>query len=582
MQVGQPLAALGRNNLTFCAEVKSLQLRLAELRQGRTALPTAAGQCESPKVHVDRRTITAEGPPWTAHAENADVQVEAAQTMCASRDDSETQGRDSHTQEGLGGRSQSQQLAEALSVEERARARPKTVGVGAGGDPEGTFPSSPPRQPRRIGMASRRGACEMVGRPLPWSSGSAAHGSPRRPSQSLDSSLDQLKSENNRLTEQLVEASLESVQKFESFSNDRNALLQLAQDLRHQVHSEQAERTKCAAILSATQDALEALAAENVRITEEVLRSRPQPSVDGVSASRSADLAPQLQASEETPCLGSARHCPEVPDQDSGQLRQELMRKTEEAMKLRQLIHEQTSKANATILDMARRNVNLEKQLQEAMQGRSQAAHRAAGHDGTPLAPWQISKAATQLRSMLDPSVVSARSQGSARTFDQDRRSLALGAPRGLRRVHSTGSSARALLSERQPRLRSASTGGPTLSGHTTPHRSPVWPPSAAQPGQALQKQPSTASELQRDGSANATPASRQRSRSSPRLSPSPSLGGEGRSALPGRYTGRRVPPVSRTQAPARHPIFKLEQSLDQAAAEMRRMQQQALLAAAA
>merc|ERR1719408_53349 len=54
--------------------------------------------------------------------------------------------------------------------------------------------------------------------------------------------IDALKSENNRLTEQLVEQSLETAQHFESFSNDRNALLVFSQELRQQLQQEQIER----------------------------------------------------------------------------------------------------------------------------------------------------------------------------------------------------------------------------------------------------------------------------------------------------------------------------------------------------
>merc|ERR1719324_701060 len=85
-------------------------------------------------------------------------------------------------------------------------------------------------------------------------------------------SVDQLKSENNRLTEQLVEASLTSAQNFESFSNDRNALWRFAQDLRQRVQSEQLERARCEALLSSTREALEKLRAENLQMSEDLLR----------------------------------------------------------------------------------------------------------------------------------------------------------------------------------------------------------------------------------------------------------------------------------------------------------------------
>jgi hypothetical protein len=163
--------------------------------------------------------------------------------------------------------------------------------------------------------------------------------------------LEEVKNENNRLTEQLVEASLESAQNFESFSNDRNALWNLTQELRSRVQAEQTERQHCTAMLTSTQEALERLATENVQLAEELMRSR---------------------ASEQHIKSGAA--LPEktvnalwtVHQREISRLRSEIQQRVQECEHLRQFVRQQATQANATILEMARRNLELEEKFSEA------------------------------------------------------------------------------------------------------------------------------------------------------------------------------------------------------------------------
>jgi len=159
----------------------------------------------------------------------------------------------------------------------------------------------------------------------------------------------ELKTENNRLTEQLVEASLESVQNFESFSQDRNLLLQFSQELRQEMQCEAQDRARCDALLTATEEELEQLAAENLHMAETIMQSR-------------ATECPASSLSQSSVDTLWTIHTREMR-----RLQQELDHRTQECEQLRWCMEQQTEQANTTILEMAKRNLDLEDQLKDAI-----------------------------------------------------------------------------------------------------------------------------------------------------------------------------------------------------------------------
>mmetsp|Transcript_10089 Transcript_10089/g.19462 ORF Transcript_10089/g.19462 Transcript_10089/m.19462 type:complete len:602 (-) Transcript_10089:20-1825(-) len=175
--------------------------------------------------------------------------------------------------------------------------------------------------------------------------------------------VDRLREENNFLTEQLVEASMESAQNQECISKTRNALWRLAQDLRQRLHSGQAEQLSWSELLSSTQEALERLAAD------------------------------QLQQSH-----GSARCWLEklasagnLPGKESAALQKAHERETrklrQECEQLRVHVRKSMEQANSTIMAMARRNLELEEELREAHSLLKEQSQQSQTLDSQGLSP---------------------------------------------------------------------------------------------------------------------------------------------------------------------------------------------------
>jgi len=175
--------------------------------------------------------------------------------------------------------------------------------------------------------------------------------------------VDQLRDENNFLTEQLVEASMESAQNQETISKTRNALWRLAQDLRQRLHGGQSEQMSWSKLLSSTQEALERLASEPMQQSDDAARCwlEKLASVGNMQGRESAAL--QLAHERETRKLR----------QQCEQLRAHVRKATEEA--------------NATILSMARRNLELEEELRQARSLLKEQNRRSQTDDCQELSP---------------------------------------------------------------------------------------------------------------------------------------------------------------------------------------------------
>lgn len=174
---------------------------------------------------------------------------------------------------------------------------------------------------------------------------------PRAPAQQTNegkTDIEQLKNENNFLTEKLVEASMESAQNIESFSNNRNELLRIAQDLREKLQNEKAENARCSAMLTSAQETVEQLAAEKLHLAENLAYYHSDDSMPLQFPSKTMDAPRSVH-----------RH-------ESGKLHLAVEQQTEECKELRRLAVLQAAQANATILDMARRNLELEDGFYEA------------------------------------------------------------------------------------------------------------------------------------------------------------------------------------------------------------------------
>mmetsp|Transcript_67459 Transcript_67459/g.161847 ORF Transcript_67459/g.161847 Transcript_67459/m.161847 type:complete len:647 (-) Transcript_67459:65-2005(-) len=637
--VGRRLEALRSENLSFCSEVKSLQLRLAELRANRSAprlsqgpggpgIPQPADPESQSSAEDLLRPAKRAPPPHALVAEDMGSGpvisgpglTTPSQRLAAALgkkdvprseylprqppppvEQSDESGSPTSAQNAGGaasGRYKRRVQQFALQPEPQKQGCPDDQG--ASHQPTSMYPSSPdvgfrqvasPLVPRDSTTRSQRSTALR---------GHGSQPSPRRMVQSVDSSLDQLKSENNRLTEQLVEVSLESAQNSQTFSNDRNALLRLTQDLRQRVQSEQAERARCTAMLSATQEALEKMAAENLRMAEDMMQSRTSSIVPTALGHNIAEFAEATSSSTRT-SDGGATALPE----DASKLKEEVWRRTEEVTKLRQLIHEQTTKANATILDMARRNVELEKQLQKALHPRPSvsSAHgqhaplrsgrAASAPSGSPCASSrrkdQVQPLSSSRRKASESNALRkpARSQSGPPPQTRERaprlngiNSSASPMPAGPRRSQSAArlqhmqSPGRAREAP-PPQPRTPSSGSALLSGHTTPRcvSSSVWLPAynAASPAPTRRQAEVTSTPI------SGLRGNRHSHHSSPTPSSSPMIGSDG------RYTGRGVAirRGPRNQAPSAQPIAELERDLVHASSEMRRMQEKAVLAAA-
>eukprot|EP00929_Paragymnodinium_shiwhaense_P102352 TRINITY_DN65565_c0_g1_i1.p1 TRINITY_DN65565_c0_g1~~TRINITY_DN65565_c0_g1_i1.p1 ORF type:complete len:655 (+),score=168.76 TRINITY_DN65565_c0_g1_i1:124-2088(+) len=364
--VGQRIMELKAENLAFSSEVRSLQRRLAEVRsqRGETCqLPTGASQVEVPAVISASAALQQPQLP-SAALPSAGLPPEGA--VAAQR-----------SEEG---------------------APPPAVPQSAYRELRASADASPPVSLQAVGLSP------------------APAGSP---------DISQLQSENNRLTEQLVEASLESALHFESFSNDRNALWRLAQELRQKVQSEQAERVKYATMLKTAQEAIDRLAEENLQLAEALVRQQTAansastvssslaaspagsapPAACGLAAAAphaahaplqaaASPAAPSLAASSPTagaqpeaspisveaspsaghlavktgaaptPAAAALGNDAQPCSSDLQKYRSEAQALAKECGDLRQFIKQQSEQANATILELARRNLELEERVQ--------------------------------------------------------------------------------------------------------------------------------------------------------------------------------------------------------------------------
>jgi hypothetical protein len=167
--------------------------------------------------------------------------------------------------------------------------------------------------------------------------------------------------ENNRLTEEVVELSLINARNSEAFSNDRNALMCQMQDLRQQLRAEQAERVRCTSLLAATQEALQATHAMSS------VRGVSSDSVDQIDRPHSGVLLTSSRAlhdlEAEQGALAENLAGPHA--EGANVLTGELSKRTMECEALQEVVAQQTLKANATILELAKRNLELERRLQE-------------------------------------------------------------------------------------------------------------------------------------------------------------------------------------------------------------------------
>ncbi|CAE7516612.1 unnamed protein product [Symbiodinium microadriaticum] len=197
--------------------------------------------------------------------------------------------------------------------------------------------------------------------------GSTEHrpGSPEAPGlsagESAGSDVHLLRSENHFLTEKLVEASLQSAQHFEALSSNRDELRRQVQDLRTQLDSEKAQRSRFEERLASAEEILGRLTEENMR----------------------------LSGNAKAPEATSPASQPEQMDRDSlwkvyTSLREKAERLGQENEELRKLTEQRRAwisydspgiqdttlifQANSTIMELAQRNLQLEGRLQAAQQ----------------------------------------------------------------------------------------------------------------------------------------------------------------------------------------------------------------------
>lgn len=173
---------------------------------------------------------------------------------------------------------------------------------------------------------------------------------PATPSHSVSQvDVEELRSENNFLTEQLVEASMESAQSLESFSNNRTTLWRLIQDLRQKLHLEQTAHAESRELLASAQEALDKAAAENSQLAERLLRRAPGEALP--ARGPDAEAAEALRAAQE---------------EQMERLQRDAEQRARESEDLRRYVWQAAEQANSTILDLARRNLELERGFEEA------------------------------------------------------------------------------------------------------------------------------------------------------------------------------------------------------------------------
>jgi len=385
--------------------------------------------------------------------------------------------------------------------------------------------------------------------------------------------IDQLKSENNFLTEQLVEASMESAANFESFSNDRNALCQLAQDLRRRLHHEQAERARCSALLSAAQESLEKIAAENLQMAEGLMRYHSENPGLTSETSRSIDALWDVHRRE------------------TAQLRLAAEQRGQECEQLRLFVRQQTSQANSTILEITRRNVELEERLREARRLLEQhglpgpvGADPPPAPEATPLLSGQLplprdaqgngggsrshgghapSRTPPRLRR-----IASGPARLGASAAMHGTRAMAVAEPMAMAPAPNRYSAVEGSISEAAPCQGPRTP--PNGRGHTARGLEDSKLGSALVSGTAPV---GSQSPREANSQCGASAEGLQSRRGSPQASP---LMG-----LDGRYMGRGVmPPAAHLRAGEQRRSDQLERSLDRLSAEMRRRHEEARFAA--
>jgi len=184
-------------------------------------------------------------------------------------------------------------------------------------------PSSLPAEARRYGAA--RVSLDTDG-PLYGSPSTEA----KKHTARCYSDADLLRSENNLLTERLVEASMESAQHLEALSSGRDELRRTVHLLRSELEEEKAKRSSCEARLKAAEQEIKHL----------------QDNLNGATSAETAlgncnDSVPELQ-----------------------RLKERVQRHADEKQQLRELVEKRTEEANATIMELAQRNKDLVAQLQ--------------------------------------------------------------------------------------------------------------------------------------------------------------------------------------------------------------------------
>lgn len=396
----------------FSGQVRSLQQRLAEVRAQRQALGTSAAS-ESPEVYPgmsvpqlpELGSSGSRGLPKPRAWEFIQDPAPRARPPT-----SPTSSLD--RLEGPPGSTRRTKEATSTSLEEVLQ--PSAM-------PGPTLPIPDSRRRERESVALLQGQ-GMVGSSIssPGAAvpegGSTEHrpGSPEAPGlsagESAGSDVHLLRSENHFLTEKLVEASLQSAQHFEALSSNRDELRRQVQDLRTQLDSEKAQRSRFEERLASAEEILGRLTEENMR----------------------------LSGNAKAPEATSPASQPEQMDRDSlwkvyTSLREKAERLGQENEELRKLTEQRTSEANSTIMELAQRNLQLEGRLQAAQQQleklRGVTPNLPGSCSTTPRAASQSSRSvsrsgsAVQVRQRVDLDIERNASAQSLHSAASDRRS---------------------------------------------------------------------------------------------------------------------------------------------------------------
>jgi len=333
----------------FSGQVRSLQQRLAEVRAQRQALGISATS-ESPEVYPgmsvpqlpELGSSGSRGLPKPRAWEFIQDPAPRARPPT-----SPTSSLDRH--EGVSGSTRRTKEATSTSLDE-------VLQPSAMHGPTLPIPDSRRRERESVALLQGQGqgmvasSISSPGAPVPEGV-SMEHrpGSPEAPGlsagESAGSDVHLLRSENHFLTEKLVEASLQSAQHFEALSSNRDELRRQVQDLRTQLDSEKAQRSRFEERLASAEEILGRLTEENMR----------------------------LSGNAKAPEATSPTSQPEQMDRDSlwkayTSLREKAERLAEENEELRKVTEQRTSEANSTIMELAQRNLQLEGRLQAAQQ----------------------------------------------------------------------------------------------------------------------------------------------------------------------------------------------------------------------